>query len=542
PWNGSTTFLDNQDNYCQQMSVHPTDSETVFLGGVNLYRGNSGFAVPGAIEWVGGWLYGNHHADLHWLVFQPGSSTVAYTGSDGGVHRTANAQAATVVWSSLNNGYNTCQFYTAAIDENLPGSTAVIGGMQDNGTWFSGVDLPTNPWTETLSGDGGFCAVADASGPVGTYYMSYQQNYGIYRMNLDNTTGVWTAWSRIDPGGGDTSLWLKPYILDPNDTRMMYLAADDVVWRNSDLTGIPDYNSGTANINWSNLTTGAAGVPVTALAMSRSANRILYFGNMDGNVYRLNNADTAPSGSPAVRLDIGSGFPAGGYVSSIAVHPQDDQQVLVAFSNYNVVNIFYSDNGGASWTAVEGNLGGVNSPSVRSVAFMPAMAVDFYFAATSTGLYSSFLLDGAATVWQQEGADEIGNVVVDMVAVRPADNLVVAGTHGKGVFRGYLGASDVPANDRPELVRLDQNVPNPFNPTTTIKFGLTAAGPVTVRIHDVSGRLVKSLLEGSPRQAGEHSLTWRGDDANGRPVGSGVYLCSVRSRGVEKTRSLTLVR
>ncbi|MEN8008609.1 MAG: flagellar basal body rod modification protein, partial [Candidatus Krumholzibacteriota bacterium] len=36
PWNGTTTFLDNQDNYCQQMTVHPTDSETVFLGGVNL--------------------------------------------------------------------------------------------------------------------------------------------------------------------------------------------------------------------------------------------------------------------------------------------------------------------------------------------------------------------------------------------------------------------------------------------------------------------------------------------------------------------------
>jgi len=541
PWNGNFTYLNNQDNYCQMMTVHPSDPETVFLGGVNLFRGDSGFSNLSGIDWVGGWLYGNHHADQHWMVFKPGSSLVAYTGSDGGVHKTTNAQAATVAWTSLNNGYNTCQFYTAAIDENLPGSPVVIGGMQDNGSWFSGVDLSTNPWTEALPGDGGFCAVADASGSVGTYFVSYQQNYGVFRMNLNNSTGATVAWSQVDPGGGSTSLWLKPFILDPNDTRMMYLAAENNMWRNSDLTGIPDYNNGTTNINWSVLTSGAGGVPVTALAMSRSANRILYFGNMNGNVYRLNNADTAPVGSSPVRLDLGAGFPAGGYVSSIAVHPHDDQQLLVAFSNYNVVNIFYSDDGGSSWTDVEGNLGGTNSPSFRSVAFMPAMAADFYFAATSTGLYSSYLLDGASTVWRQEGAEEIGNVVVDMVAVRPADKLVVAGTHGKGMFRGYLGASDVPGGNRPSMVRLQQNVPNPFNPRTTITFGLGAEGPVTVRVFDVSGRLVKSLLEGN-RPAGDHTLTWHGDDDAGRPVGSGLYICRLRSGGQEETRSMTLVR
>jgi len=541
PWNGTTTYLNNQENYCQMVTVHPTDPETVYLGGVNLFRGEGGWQDIAGIDWIGGWQYWNHHADQHWMVFQPGSPLVAYTGSDGGVHKTTNVQATNVIWSSLNNGYNTCQFYAVAIDENLAGSPAVIGGMQDNGTWFSGVDQPDATWVEALSGDGGFCAVADASGSVGTYYMSYQQNYGVYRMKLNNTTGSLAAWSQVDPGGGDTSLWLKPFILDPNDTRMMYLAADENVWRNSNLDGIPDYNNGTSNINWATLTSGAAGVPVTALAMSRSTNRILYFGNMDGNLYRLDHADTAPAGSSPVRLDLGAGFPAGGYVSSIAVHPDDDQRVLLAFSNYNIVNIFYSADGGSSWTAVEGNLAGANSPSVRSVAFMPVMAEDFYFAATSTGLYSSDDLVGGSTIWYQEAPEIIGNVVVDMVVVRPEDNLIVAGTHGKGMFRGYLGADAVPHGNTPSLVRLDQNVPNPFNPRTTITFGLAAEGPVTVRVFDVSGRLVKSLLEGN-RPAGDHTLTWHGDDDTGRPVGSGLYICRLRSGGQEETRSMTLVR
>ncbi len=541
PWNGGSAFFDNQDNYCQMVAVHPNDPETVFLGGVNLYRGSGGFSTFGDIDWIGGWLYGNHHADQHRLVFQPGSNAVAYTGSDGGVHKTTNAQAPTVAWESLNNGYNTCQFYTAAIDENLPGSPVVIGGMQDNGTWFSGLDLPAHPWTEILPGDGGFCAVADASGGTGTYYMSYQENFGIFRYTLDNETGSTLTWSRVDPGGGNTSLWLKPYILDPNDTRMMYLAAGENVWRNSDLTAIPDFNPGTANINWSTLTAGAAGVPVTALAMSRSTDRVLYFGNMNGQVYRLSNAHSAPAGSAAVRLDVGAGFPAGGYVSSIAIHPDDDQQVLVAFSNYNVVNLFYSADGGASWTDVEGNLGGANSPSVRSVAFMPDLAGDVYFVGTSTGLYSSSLLAGAATVWQMEAAEEIGNVVVDMVTVRPADKLVVAGTHGKGMFRGYLGTSDVPGGDLAHRVRLRQNVPNPFNPSTEISFELTEGGAVALRIFDVSGRLVKTLLEGH-RPTGGHTLTWRGDDDNGRAVGSGMYIYRLDSGGEIQTRTMTLVR
>jgi hypothetical protein len=543
PWNGGTTYLNNYDNYCQMVTVHPDDPERVFLGGVNLFRGYDGFQSPSSISWIGGWQYGNHHADQHWMVFQPGSATVAYTGSDGGIHKTSDVLAPAVSWTSLNNGYNTSQFFTVAIDENLPDSPVIVGGMQDNGTWFSGQDLANHPWTEVHGGDGGFCAVADASGVVGTYYISSQRNYGVYKRIVDNTTGAKGAWARVDPTGGTTSLFLKPFILDPNDTRMMYLAAEEVVWRNSDLDSIPNYSNATASKNWTTLTSGAPGVPVTALAMSRSTNRILYFGNTDGQVYRLYNADTAGAGSVPTRLDVGAGFPAGAYVSSIAVHPQDDQQVLVAFSNYNIVNIFYSDDGGASWTDVEGNLGGPNSPSVRSVAFMPAMSVDFYFAATSTGLYSSYLLDGAATEWFHEGAQSIGNVVVDMVVVRPEDALVVAATHGRGVFRGYLGATDVPAGPASLStgIRLDPNVPNPFNPRTTISYGLADAGFTTVRIYDVSGRQVKSLFEGF-RNAGDHNLIWQGEDDGGRPLGSGVYICRVKSGQDEQVRSMTLVR
>ena len=57
-----------------------------------------------------------------------------------------------------------------------------------------------------------------------------------------------------------------------------------------------------------------------------------------------------------------------------------------------------------------------------------------YFAATSTGLYSTTELNGTQTVWAKEGADTIGNIIVDMVEAREIDGLVVVATQGNGVF------------------------------------------------------------------------------------------------------------
>jgi len=498
---------ETQESYCQMLTVHPTDPETVYLGGVFMWRSTDGFQTPGNINFIGGWQYPLHHADLHQLVFLPGSTATALTGSDGGVHLTLDVNAGSVSWNPLNAGYNTSQFYSVAIDENLAGSDVTLGGTQDNGTWLGNLDSPLANWFNPLDGDGGYCAVGDASGTEGTYYMSFQEDFGIFRMLINNAGGTVWNWARIDPLGAANSNWLWPFTLDPNDDQVMYLAGDSTLWRNSNLAGIPYGNGSPTTINWSPMFTVTGGSPITALTMSRSTNRILYFGTADGELYRLDQAHSTAPGTAPTRLDLGAGFPAGAYISSIAINPDDDQDVLVGFSSYNVANLFHSLDGGAAWTDVEGNLGGPNSPSVRSVAYLPATAVTYYLAATSTGLYSTHEMAGAATVWSQQAADEIGNVVVDMLAVRPADLMVVAGTHGRGVFRGYLGVSPAPESDLPVAVRLEQNVPNPFNPSTDISFALPVDGHVTLDVFDVAGRRVRTLWTGH-RGTGNHTLTW----------------------------------
>ncbi|NTV03885.1 hypothetical protein HGA89_03055 [bacterium] len=86
--------------------------------------------------------------------------------------------------------------------------------------------------------------------------------------------------------------------------------------------------------------------------------------------------------------------------------------------------------------------------------------------------------------------------------------------------------------------------PNPFNPSTTLRFTLGGDAPVvavTATVHDVEGRLVRTLWRG-PLAPGERSLVWDGADDRGAPVAGGVYLASVRTADAAATVKLVLVK
>jgi hypothetical protein len=88
---------------------------------------------------------------------------------------------------------------------------------------------------------------------------------------------------------------------------------------------------------------------------------------------------------------------------------------------------------------------------------------------------------------------------------------------------------------------LAQNIPNPFNPSTTISFSLPQQARVTLRVYDVGGALVTTLVDG-PRPAGETRVTWKGTDAHGRRVGSGVYFIRLDSGGQSVARKAVLLK
>ncbi|MFH1680536.1 MAG: right-handed parallel beta-helix repeat-containing protein, partial [Candidatus Eisenbacteria bacterium] len=94
----------------------------------------------------------------------------------------------------------------------------------------------------------------------------------------------------------------------------------------------------------------------------------------------------------------------------------------------------------------------------------------------------------------------------------------------------------------PEAFRLHANVPNPFNPLTTIRYDLPFASRVTLRVYDVAGRATRTLIEGAPESPGYRSVLWDGTDDFGRPVGSGIYFYRLEAGEYRGTRRMVLLK
>ncbi len=95
----------------------------------------------------------------------------------------------------------------------------------------------------------------------------------------------------------------------------------------------------------------------------------------------------------------------------------------------------------------------------------------------------------------------------------------------------------------PEQFRLEQNYPNPFNPTTTIEFGVASPDTkVSLKVYNLTGQLVKTLMNEEVVNSGYYRVTWNGTTDEGDPVAAGVYLCRMAAGGFAQTRRMMLVK
>ncbi|MFO7445095.1 MAG: T9SS type A sorting domain-containing protein, partial [Ignavibacteriaceae bacterium] len=88
---------------------------------------------------------------------------------------------------------------------------------------------------------------------------------------------------------------------------------------------------------------------------------------------------------------------------------------------------------------------------------------------------------------------------------------------------------------------VEQNYPNPFNPVTTISFSIPETGFVTVKIFDMLGREVKTLLS-SEKNPGNISVQWNGDNNSGSQVSSGTYIYRVTAGSQHKSFKMLLLK
>lgn len=131
------------------------------------------------------------------------------------------------------------------------------------------------------------------------------------------------------------------------------------------------------------------------------------------------------------------------------------------------------------------------------------------------------------------------------------DNMQSGGTHydwntakvdlsmyyiGHDSISGIITNAVAVESNAPEAFAVEQNTPNPFNPSTTISFSTTAPGSVKADIFAVSGQKVATVADGF-METGRHSVVW---DASG--FSAGIYFCTIESGGTSKTIKMTLVK
>lgn len=118
---------------------------------------------------------------------------------------------------------------------------------------------------------------------------------------------------------------------------------------------------------------------------------------------------------------------------------------------------------------------------------------------------------------------------------------VQANDRGNGVYRLVAGGPGAARPGGVRSIRLDAAFPNPFNPSTTIRFEVDVEQRVRVAIYSVTGALIKTLLDDTVL-VGERRVMWNGRSRTGEEVGSGVYFVRVSNRRETVTRKVVLLR
>lgn len=105
-----------------------------------------------------------------------------------------------------------------------------------------------------------------------------------------------------------------------------------------------------------------------------------------------------------------------------------------------------------------------------------------------------------------------------------------------GIDGGENGQGLLQENEKPTF-----SAPNPFNPTTTITYSLEKAGPVSVKVYNTQGQLIRTLVDGEAYE-GSHRVMWDGRNDAGEPVSSGMYFYKVHANGTAATERMTLMK
>jgi hypothetical protein len=464
---GLSNYLGSQGWYDTTLAIDPSNSQYIYAGGDMSSQGPT-FSVSPLESFDGGATWydiatdsaGNGpHTDAHAAAFDKNGNLLE--GDDGGIFRLNNpTNSSTQTWSDLNTNLQITQFYGIAADTTV--NNVVYGGSQDNGTVkYTG----SSGWNQIAGGDGGITRVDPTNHNV--VYQEYT-NVSLY-VSTQSGANLTPISSGIV---GKTSDFIVPYVLDASGNiyygtnYLNFSSNQGSSWSQIGTPGSNNFNSGDAAID--------------AIAVNPVANSNVLYVSAGGNMFVTQNAQTGGSSVTWTQIDLPGGAQSGSDVvhNTIAVDPSDSTggtayAVVNAFTSGSSGHVFKTTNFGTTWTDISGNLPDIPVDSV-------AVSSDgkTVYVGTDVGVYST---TNGGTSWAKFGIG-LPNAMVTEIEVVPSQNLLVVGTHGRGVWE-----VTIPSSTPATITQTQQLTVNPKMADSSNSMPASIAVPQSQNDYGVAG-------------------------------------------------------
>lgn len=495
--------MSNFSWYFGQVRVHPTNPNIVYVLDVGFMRSTDAGNT---------WLFNfssELHVDHHALAFSPADPNYVISGNDGGINISTDGG----INFSQPKKIPSTQFYEIGIDYNNP--ERLYGGTQDNGTNRT-IDGGLDNWEHIYGGDG-FYVIVDFNNS-NIIYAEYQ-NGGLGK-STDGGFSWEYALSGID--GSEPTNWSTPVVMDPNTSNILYFGTHSL-YRTTD--GTASWNKVSPQLtDW---IPGRRLGTITTIAVAPTNSNVIYVGTDDAHVW-------VSSDNGVNWNDISSGLPER-WVTRVVVDPSDENIVYVTFNGLKwrdpQPHVFRSTNKGTDWENINSNL-----PDAPVNAF----AVDnnysnILYVGNDVGMYVSF---DTGHNWEVLG-EGLPVLPVGDIKIHPTENYLVAGTYGRSMYKIDLNLVTNTGDDRQDFLnsfQLYQNYPNPFNPNTTISWDSPVSGHQTIKIYDVTGKVIVTLVN-EIKTAGKHQVEFKASS-----LASGVYFYKIEAGNFTETKKMVVLK
>ena len=434
-----------------------------------------------------------YQTTINTITANPSNSSELYLGCNGdGIFHTTTSGAS---WQTINTGlFNMNIWKIAAVNQNILFAGTEVGGV------FKSTNAG-NSWSLAKQSQNVYALAVDPTHLNIIYAGTY--GTGIYKSQDTGKT-----WQQCNTNLTNINVW--DIAIDPTNTSIIYAATDAGIFKSAD--GASSWVQA-----YSSFLEGCYSV-----AVNQTNHNIVYSGS--GTYDGLIKVST-DGGSTWNTLGSGINFEN---IYALKPVPLSTNTVFAGgvyfgFSTYS--GLYALPNSSSSWTKEIDNF------YCSEITYRADKPTEIYASSFNAGVYYS--TDGGNS-WNLMTAT-LPYTISDAVCV--TGNKVYAAFRNAGIYQTAT-VTDVKEEGAslPKGFSLNQNYPNPFNPTTTISFSLPRSEYATLKIFDLMGREITTLISKN-LATGNYSFKW---DARNQP--SGVYFCRLQAGQYSETKKLLLLK